>query len=178
MARNPAAKTREAAARVGSEEGVTDPAEVLPLELFTKLARTSLLLDAFQRECLAEHELAFVEFSVLRLLRAAPRRRLSPTRLAERIVRTTGAMTKLVDRLERSGYVAREPDPSDRRAVLVRLTAAGSRVANEAHRSYTEGRQRVLSRLSKRDVAAASKSLGRLLEVLELEVLRTEPEER
>lgn len=32
---------------------------------------------------------------------------------------TTGAVTRMVDRLERSGYVRREPDPADRRRVMV-----------------------------------------------------------
>ena len=34
-------------------------------------------------------------------------------------------MTSLVDALESTGYVERRPHPSDRRAVLVALTAAG-----------------------------------------------------
>jgi DNA-binding MarR family transcriptional regulator len=41
-------------------------------------------------------------------------------RLAELTGLTTGAVTGLVDRLERRGYVRREPDPSDRRRVIVR----------------------------------------------------------
>ena len=35
---------------------------------------------------------------------------------------TTGAITAVVDRLERSGYAQRVPDPSDRRRVLIELT--------------------------------------------------------
>ncbi len=34
---------------------------------------------------------------------------------------TTGAITSVIDRLEKAGYVRREPDPSDRRKVLLRL---------------------------------------------------------
>lgn len=34
---------------------------------------------------------------------------------------TTGAVTRLVDRLERAGYVRREPDPADRRRVVVQV---------------------------------------------------------
>ena len=35
---------------------------------------------------------------------------------------TTGAVTSVIDRLERAGYAARDADPQDRRRVLVRLT--------------------------------------------------------
>jgi len=41
-------------------------------------------------------------------------------RLAELTGLTTGAVTGLVDRLERRGYARREPDPTDRRRVIVR----------------------------------------------------------
>ena len=137
------------------------------LALFTTLARTGLYLDALQRECLGEHGLAFTEFSVLRLLQAAPAQRLAPSVLAEAIVCTTGAMTKLVDRLQRAEFVAREPDPRDRRGVLVRLEPAGNRLANAAAASYRTGRERILERLNAREAERIHASLRRLLEELE-----------
>lgn len=136
------------------------------LELFTKLARTSLHLDAIQRECLSRHGLVFTEFSVLRLLQRAPETRLSPSVLAEQIVCTTGAMTKLVDRLQRAGFVEREPDPKDRRGVLVRLLPAGDVCADEAAASYRAGRESVLARLGNHE-PEIERALGRLLEALE-----------
>jgi DNA-binding MarR family transcriptional regulator len=44
----------------------------------------------------------------------------TPGWLAEMTGLTTGAVTGMVDRLERAGYVSREPDPKDRRRVIVR----------------------------------------------------------
>ncbi len=40
-------------------------------------------------------------------------------RLAERSGFTTGAITGIVDRLETAGYVRREPNPQDRRSVII-----------------------------------------------------------
>ena len=137
------------------------------LALFTRLARTSLMLDALQRECLAEHGLAFTEFSVLRLLQRAPDARLPPSFLADRIVCTTGAMTKLVDRLERAGLVERQPDPHDRRGVLVRLLEAGDIRANEAAVTYVAGRRRVLARLGLGEAEHIERALDRLLHAFE-----------
>jgi DNA-binding MarR family transcriptional regulator len=51
------------------------------------------------------------------LIRSGP---ITAGRLAELTGLTTGAVTGLVDRLERRGYVVREPNPADRRSVLVR----------------------------------------------------------
>ena len=45
--------------------------------------------------------------------------------LASRAQMTWQSMAELVGQLERDGYVVREPDPSDRRARLVTLTAKG-----------------------------------------------------
>ncbi|MFI6676350.1 MarR family winged helix-turn-helix transcriptional regulator [Kribbella sp. NPDC050470] len=42
-------------------------------------------------------------------------------RLADLMGMTTGAVTRLVDRVERAGYVRREPDPADRRRVVVQV---------------------------------------------------------
>lgn len=44
---------------------------------------------------------------------------------------TTGAITAVIDRLERAGYVRRVPDPSDRRRVLVEPTQHAFETANE-----------------------------------------------
>lgn len=41
--------------------------------------------------------------------------------LAERTGLTTGAITGVVDRMEKAGYVRRERDPGDRRRVIIRL---------------------------------------------------------
>ena len=48
---------------------------------------------------------------------------LQPTRLAELAGLTTGAITGVLDRLERAGFVRREPDPADRRRLRVRIVA-------------------------------------------------------
>lgn len=45
--------------------------------------------------------------------------------LADLMGMTTGAVTRLVDRLERGGYVYRDPDPGDRRRVVLRVVPKG-----------------------------------------------------
>ncbi len=165
-------------ARPNRSLAAAEDAAARPIELFTKLSRTGLLLDALQRECLEPYGLAFAEYSVLRLLQAEPKRRLSPSRLAERIVRTTGAVTKLVDRLESAGLVERRPDENDGRAVHVRLTAAGSRLASAASRAYTAGRERVLTGLTQSEIQATMQSLDRLIELLEIDVSNVERRSR
>lgn len=153
----------DARGRAGSlSSPATDPDDD-PLAMFTVLARTGLFLEALQRECLQPHGLSFNEYSVLRLLQRAPGRALSPKALSQEIVCTSGAMTKLLDRLQRARRIRRRPDPDDRRGVLVELTRTGDAVADAAAASYREGRERVLERLRPRDVASIGRRLATLL---------------
>lgn len=55
---------------------------------------------------------------------------LSPTTIAERLLVTTASVTSLLDTLEKRGFVARSPDPDDRRKLLVTLTDAGQDVVD------------------------------------------------
>ena len=55
-----------------------------------------------------------------------PPHRLSPKEVGVSLLFSSGGLTKLLERLESRGLVAREPDPNDGRGVLVSLTAAGS----------------------------------------------------
>jgi DNA-binding MarR family transcriptional regulator len=50
---------------------------------------------------------------------------LGPTELTHRLHMTTGAMTAMLDRLAERDFVVREPHATDRRRVVVRLTADG-----------------------------------------------------
>lgn len=52
---------------------------------------------------------------------------LTPGEIAERTGLSSGAVTGVIDRLEEAGWVRREPDPSDRRRVHVRLVADRAR---------------------------------------------------
>ena len=63
--------------------------------------------------------------SALSVLVFAGPRRVGELAEAEQVEPPT--MTRLVDGMERDGYVAREPDPEDGRAVIVRATAKGIR---------------------------------------------------
>lgn len=55
-----------------------------------------------------------------------------PTDLFRALLVTSGAITKQVDRLEKAGFVAREPDPGHAAGFLVRLTAPGVKLADKA----------------------------------------------
>ena len=57
---------------------------------------------------------------------------------------TTGGTSKLIDRIEASGYCRRLPNPDDRRSSLLELTPAGQRILAEAGAAFDEELQRWL----------------------------------
>ena len=135
--------------------------------LFTRLTRVGLLVDAFQHRCLDRFGLRFIDYSVLRVLELiGPPYRMSPTELAEIVLRSSGGMTQILDRLERVGLVARAPDPDDRRRVVVELTAKGLRTADEANATYMRERQELLAELSDDEIEQLDAAVSRLLDVL------------
>jgi DNA-binding MarR family transcriptional regulator len=60
-------------------------------------------------------------------------------------------VTGIIDRLERSGYVKRTPDPQDRRAVHVGLTPRGQRVAKKLKTTIQKKWLSLLARLPEAD---------------------------
>jgi DNA-binding MarR family transcriptional regulator len=70
--------------------------------------------------------------------------------------------TEVVDALEAKGLVRRSPDPSDRRATLVSLTARGSDLMAEVRRARGLESERLFEQLSKADRTHLARILGQL----------------
>lgn len=81
--------------------------------------------------------------------------------LADETGLTTGAVTALLDRLEKAGYVRRERDRSDRRKVLIHPSQRAAREVWPIFRGVAEDAARILAQFSERD-------LGMILRFLEV----------
>jgi DNA-binding MarR family transcriptional regulator len=68
--------------------------------------------------------------------------------LADRAGVTTGAVTAILDRMERAGYVRRVRDDADRRKVHVELTEEARRVSNDFYAPIAERGAQLLMRFS------------------------------
>ncbi len=142
--------------------------DVSPLEVLSRVSRLARRLDLARGSAFSEHLLEGWAFDVLSALRRAGEPyQLSPGQLVQQTLVTSGTMTNRVDRLERSGYVERRPDPGDRRGVLVRLTTAGRDVVDAAMADLIEQEKSLLSDLSASDQQALARLLRRMLSPLE-----------
>ena len=107
--------------------------DVAPLQVLSRVSRLARHLDIARRSAFTAHGLESWEFDVLSALRrAGPPFQLTPGALLRATLVTSGTMTNRIDRLASAGLVYREPDPSDRRGVLVTLSARGRSVVDAA----------------------------------------------
>ena len=132
--------------------------------LFTRLTRVGLLLDGFQHRALDSFGLRFIDFSVLRVLQlSGPPYRASAGELSEIVLRSSGGMTQILDRLEQLDFVRRVTDTTDRRKVLAELTGLGLETTQRASASYARERRRILKSLSTTEVERVDSAVGLLL---------------
>lgn len=95
-------------------------------EAVVALFRTADLLHRELAHVLGPEGITPQQYNVLRILRGAGRDGLPTLEIATRMIEQTPGITRLLDRLERKGLVARERCPEDRRQVTCRITAAGT----------------------------------------------------
>ena len=81
-------------------------------------------------------------YDLLWALYRRPERRLRVNELAREVVLSPTAMSRFVDRVEAAGYVRREPDPADRRALQVAITDEGVELLRRMWPVYEQGIQR------------------------------------
>jgi DNA-binding MarR family transcriptional regulator len=74
--------------------------------------------------------------------------------------KTPANMTRILDRLAAKGFLERQPDPKDRRAFIIRLTASGEKLVNEAADLFASYLDKIM-----RDISAQDEKICR--EVLE-----------
>lgn len=88
---------------------------------------------------------------------------LTQRQLSEHLDCTARNVTALVDSLEETGFVARTRHPTDRRAVLVTLTAAGTELADGWSGDRDHGLARLFEGTSDADRAVFATVLDRVL---------------
>ena len=135
-----------------------------PVEVFSRISRLARLLDKARREAFSAQKIETWEFDVLAALRRAGRPyQLTPGALLRQTMVTSGTMTNRVDRLVKRGLVERSPDPSDRRGVLVHLTATGKRSVDGAFESLVASERALLSDLTEDDRTQLATLLKQLM---------------
>jgi DNA-binding MarR family transcriptional regulator len=120
----------------------------------------------FNAELVAQHGLTLNDYEVLLHLSRAEDKRLRRVDLAQSVLLTPSGITRLLEGLERAGYVERASCPSDARVTYAQLTDDGEAKLREAADTHVADiREFFRDRFSRDELTA----LGRLLERLPLD---------
>ena len=126
------------------------PFKSLEEEVALNLARTTNALTQGFASMLQHTELTPAQYNVLRILRGAGRGGLACGEIAARMITKDPDVTRLLDRLEKRGLVARERDVTDRRVVLTRITSGGGALLARLDAPVLDTHARLLSHLGPR----------------------------
>ena len=152
--------TREAAA--GGEPQQLDERELRAWRGMLRVHTT--LTKALDAELEAEHGLPLSSYEVLLHLDDADDRRMRMSDLAATVILSRSGLTRLVDRLEREGLIARESCPSDARGAFATLTPAGRRKLAAARATHLRGvRSMFLGHFSDEELELLGSAWERLL---------------
>jgi DNA-binding MarR family transcriptional regulator len=107
------------------------------------------LLRQLEHQLQAHGKVALGNYDVLVQLAEAPDNKLRMSELAEAVLLSRSGLTRLVDRLQKDGLVARQPDPDDARGTYTVLTGKGRDTLRDASLVHLAGvADLVLTRLS------------------------------
>ncbi len=120
------------------------------------------LWDRVEAQMRKDHGLTMARYDVLaQLVNSGGRIRLAE--LASSILLSQSGLSKLLDRMELSGLVRREPDPRDARSTFAAITPRGRTLAGEARRGHHEVLERVFGApLDDRDLADLTRIMSRI----------------
>ena len=122
-------------------------ADVSGTHVWLVMMKAHRALQRLAAQSIEASEVGLSDFAVLEmLLHKGPQ---PVNEIGRRIELTSGAITTAVDRLESRGLVTREAHASDRRARIVRLTAAGEQQAAKVFASHKAAMDLAASGLSK-----------------------------
>lgn len=111
-------------------------------------------------------DLSLTAASLLSRIEQAGARRLGELAIAEGVAQPS--MSTIVGHLERLGLVARKPDPSDGRAVIVELTPAGRKYVRQRRANSAATYRSLIDQLSNEESQSLQAALPALCRLVEL----------
>jgi DNA-binding MarR family transcriptional regulator len=121
------------------------------------------LVPRLDQELQAAAGLPLAWYDVLLELANAPDRRLQMSELGERVTLSRTRVSRLVDEMQRAGYVEKQAHPSDRRAIYATITATGRKQFRAAGPVYLRGiQEHFVAHLRPSELSAIATGLQRV----------------
>jgi MarR family transcriptional regulator, organic hydroperoxide resistance regulator len=130
-------------------------------EAYLSLLRTADALQTSVEAKLNEFGLTGTQYNALRILRGAGAEGLPCSEIGERMITRDPDVTRLLNRLEKRGFVKRVRGKTDRRVICGKITAAGLGLLAEMDEPIEKHGRAILKHVGQ-------ESLRQLIELLEL----------
>ena len=124
-----------------------------------------LTVDELRRqfnELFKVEDLSWPQYNVLRILRGVGSAGATCGEVGDRLIQHDPDVTRLTDRLEKRGLIARGRDTLDRRVVRTRITAAGLAMLARLDPLVDEMHDRQLGHLSDAQIASLTSAMQRV----------------
>lgn len=130
-------------------------------EAYLNIIRTAAVLANDAERLLRPHGLSASTYNVLRILRGAGDGGMACSQVGAQMVARVPDVTRLIDRLERSGLAERARTSADRRVVTTRITPAGLRLLAALDGPVLALHEAQLGHMPAKDLRALSDLLAR-----------------
>lgn len=124
------------------------------------LLRTASVVGRALSRVLEPWGLSLAQYNALRIIRGAGPDGIATLAIRERMIEEGTTITRILDKLEQSGYIRRERALPDRRQVICEVTAAGRRLLDTIDPVVDAADEEAVASLSAREV-------GQLIELLD-----------
>lgn len=127
--------------------------------VFLELVRTTDVLSRGPSQVLKSYDLSPAQYNVLRILRGSPTG-LTCGEIGNRMITRDPDITRLLDRLEKRGLIARSRESRDRRVVLTEATRAGLDLLARLDRPVQAAHRKQLGYMGRERLEALGELLG------------------
>jgi MarR family transcriptional regulator, organic hydroperoxide resistance regulator len=124
------------------------------------LMRTASVVTRRLARIVEPHGISLAQYNVLRILRGAGAEGLPTLAIRDRMIDEGSTVTRLLDKLEQAGLVARDRSRPDRRQVLCTITTAGEALLETLDPELAAADEAVMAGLDQTQLAAFTDLLG------------------
>jgi DNA-binding MarR family transcriptional regulator len=117
-------------------------------QAYLNLWRSYDRLRSLEDHFFARWDLTAQQYNVLRLLESAVDGAMPTLSLASRLISKSPDITRMIDRLEKQGWIRRERSDADRRTVMVSITDSGRELLEKISQPLRQCHQEQLGHLT------------------------------
>lgn len=125
------------------------------------IARLASAMREQFNQALAEHDITWPQWMIMNVLHH--KLAVTPAQIADNIGVDRSAVTRLVDRLEKKGMVARSFDGLDRRSIQIVMTTQGCRLVTQINAAAKEHQDSFMSQLPSTECRGLKGNIQKLL---------------